>query len=275
MKIHQKPVRIPDIQAKKTRGEKITMLTAYDATMARLLDRSGVDMLLVGDSLGMVVLGHENTLPVTMEDMVRHTQAVHRGASRALVVADLPFMSYHVSIPTAVRNAGRLLQEGRAGAVKLEGGRAMAPTVQRLVSLGIPVMGHLGLLPQSVHQLGGFRRQATQPEEQERLLEDAQLLQRAGAFAIVLECIPDELAARVTDELSIPTIGIGSGVFCDGQVLVSNDMLGLSEGAMPPFARQYASLANVVVSAAEAFNADVRAGEFPASKHRKVVEEAG
>lgn len=272
MKIHKKPVRITDIQAKKARGEKITMLTAYDATMARLLDRSGIDMLLVGDSLGMVVLGYENTLPVTMGDMVRHTQAVHRGACRALIVADLPFLSYHASISMAVRNAGRLLQEGGAGAVKLEGGRVMAPTVERLVSLGIPVMGHLGLQPQSFHQLGGFRRQATRPDEQDRLVEDAQLLQEAGAFAIVLECIPDEAAARVTAELSIPTVGIGSGVFCDGQVLVSNDLLGLSEGSMPPFAKQYASMAETVVSAAEAFHADVMAGEFPERKQRKRLE---
>jgi 3-methyl-2-oxobutanoate hydroxymethyltransferase len=273
MKTSENPVRIPDIQAKKARGEKIAMLTAYDATIARLLDRSGVDMLLVGDSLGMVVLGYETTLPVTMEDMVRHTQAVSRGASRALIVADMPFLSYHASIPDAVRNAGRLLQEGGAAAVKLEGGHVMAETVERLVSLGIPVVGHLGLQPQSFHQLGGFRRQATRPAEQERLLRDAHLLQQSGAFAIVLECIPDALAQSVTAQLTIPVIGIGSGPFCDGQVLVSNDILGLSEGAMPPFVKQYASLAETVVGAARSYNAEVRAGQFPAVKtHREPKE---
>jgi 3-methyl-2-oxobutanoate hydroxymethyltransferase len=268
MNTPEKPVRIPDIQAKKARGEKIAMLTAYDAAFARLLDRSGVDMLLVGDTLGMVVLGYENTLSVTMDDMLRHTPAVHRGASRALIVADLPFLSYHTSIPDAVRNAGRLLQAG-ASAVKLEGGRVMAPTVERLVSIGIPVVGHLGLQPQSMHQLGGFRRQATRPEEQESLHADAILLQEAGAFAIVLECIPDEVAERVTAQLTIPTIGIGSGPHCDGQVLVSYDLLGLSGGAIPPFVKQYAYLAEIVASAAQVFSNEVRSGEFPARKIRK------
>jgi len=268
MNTPERAIRIPDIQAKKARGEKITMLTAYDAAFARLLDRSGVDMLLVGDTLGMVVLGYENTLSVTMDDTVRHTQAVHRGASRALIVADLPFLSYHTSVPDAVRNAGRLLQAG-ASAVKLEGGHVMAATVERLVSIGIPVVGHLGLQPQSMHQLGGFRRQATRPEEQERLLADANLLQEAGAFAIVLECIPDEVAERVTAQLKIPTIGIGSGPHCDGQVLVSYDLLGLSGGVIPPFVKQYASLAETVVDAAQAFSNEVRSGEFPARKARK------
>jgi 3-methyl-2-oxobutanoate hydroxymethyltransferase len=268
MNTPERAITIPDIHAKKARGEKITMLTAYDAAFARLLDRSGVDMLLVGDTLGMVVLGYENTLSVAMDDMVRHTQAVHRGASRALIVADLPFLSYHTSTPDAVRNAGRLLQAG-AGAVKLEGGQVMVPTVERLVSIGIPVVGHLGLLPQSMHQLGGFRRQATRPEEQERLLADANLLQEAGAFAIVLECIPDEVAERVTAQLKIPTIGIGSGPHCDGQVLVSYDLLGLSGGVIPPFVKQYASLAETVVDAAQAFSNEVRSGEFPAKKARK------
>ena len=243
MKSNEKPVRVPDIQNKKSRQEKISMLTAYDATMARLLDRSGVDMLLVGDSLGMVVLGYENTLAVTMDDMVRHTRAVRRGASRALVVGDLPFLSYQISVEEAIRNAGRLLKEGEATAVKLEGGHAIAATVERLVSLGIPVMGHLGLRPQSVHQMGGFRRQAKRSEEQAALLEDAIALQQAGAFSIVLECIPTELAREVTGRLSIPTIGIGSGPYCDGQVLVCKDILGLSEGGTPPFVKRYSNLA--------------------------------
>ncbi len=258
-----KPIRIPEFQAKKARGEKIVMLTAYDATISRLLDQSGIDMLLVGDSLGMVVLGHETTLPVTMDDMVRHTGAVSRAASHSLIVADLPFLSYQVSVEQAMTNAGRLLQEGHAAAVKLEGGAAVTNIVSRLVAAGIPVMGHLGLTPQSFHQMGGFRRQADRPEEQETLLADALALQEAGAFAIVLECIPPELARRVTDRLTIPTIGIGSGPHCDGQVLVIYDILGLSGPNTPPFVRQYANLRESVLGAATAFKKDVQSGKFP------------
>ncbi len=270
-KINDRPVRVPDIQRKKARGEKISMLTAYDATMARLLDEAGLDMLLVGDSLGMVMLGHETTLNVTMDDMVRHTGAVRRGASRALVVADLPFLSYQVSVEDALRNAGRLLQEGSAGAVKLEGGRWVCPAVQRLVSAGIPVMGHLGLTPQSFHQLGGFRRQATHPAEAEVLLADATALQDAGAFSIVLECIPDDLARQVTGELRIPTIGIGSGPHCDGQVLVIHDLLGLSGQATPPFAKQYAHLGEAILQAASAYHEDVRTGGFPLAPEKETT----
>jgi 3-methyl-2-oxobutanoate hydroxymethyltransferase len=216
-----KPIRAPDLKEKKRRGEKIAMLTAYDATMARLLDRAGIDVLLVGDSLGMVILGHETTVPVTLEETIHHTRAVARGARRSLVVADMPFLTYQVSLPEAVRNAGRLMQEGRTAAVKLEGGRAVLEVTERLVDVGIPVMGHLGLLPQSVHQLGGFRRQAADQPSAERLIEDAHNLETAGAFAVVLESIPEEVALAVTRELTIPTIGIGAGPHCDGQVLVS------------------------------------------------------
>jgi 3-methyl-2-oxobutanoate hydroxymethyltransferase len=256
-------IRIPDLKAKKGRGEKIATLTAYDATMARLFDRAGVDALLVGDSLGMVVLGFETTLPVTMAAMIHHTQAVVRGTERALVVADMPFLSYQVSVEEAVRNAGRLLQEGGAAAVKLEGGRSVIDVVRRLVDVGIPVMGHLGLLPQSIHQVGSYARRATEPRDAATLVEDAAALARAGAFAIVLESIPADLANTVTRQLEIPTIGIGAGPDCDGQILVSYDMLGLFDRFVPPFVKQYAQLSTVVADAVEAYVAEVRAGQYP------------
>ena len=258
-----RPVRVPDLKAMKRRGEKIVMLTAYDASMARLLDRAGVDVLLVGDSLGMVIMGCENTLPVTLEAMLHHVRAVRRGARRALVVADMPFMSYQVSVAEAVRNAGRLIQEGGASAVKLEGGRPVLDVVRRLTEIGIPVMGHLGLVPQSVHQLGGFRPRARDEREAERLLEEARELEQAGAFALVLESIPAEVARSVTQALSIPTIGIGAGPHCDGQVLVSYDIFGLYEGPLPPFVKQYARLGELMVEAARAYAEDVRQGRFP------------
>ena len=261
-----KPIRAPDLKEKKRRGEKIAMLTAYDATMARLLDRAGIDVLLVGDSLGMVILGHETTVPVTLAETIHHTRAVARGARRALVVADMPFLTYQVSMPEAVRNAGRLMQEGRAAAVKLEGGRAVLEVTERLVDVGIPVMGHLGLLPQSVHQLGGFRRQATDQPSAEQLIEDAHNLETAGAFAVVLESIPEEVALAVTKELTIPTIGIGAGPHCDGQVLVSYDALGLFDEFVPPFVKQYAQLGAEIVSAAQAYADDVRTSRFPAAQ---------
>jgi 3-methyl-2-oxobutanoate hydroxymethyltransferase len=263
-------IRVPELKRKKQRGEKITVLTAYDATMARLLDAAGVDVLLVGDSLGAVILGHDTTLQVTLDAMLHHTRAVSRGATEALVVADMPFLSYQVSIAEAVRNAGRLLQEGGAAAVKLEGGHAMVPTVQRLVDVGIPVMGHLGLQPQSVHQTGGYVKQATDADRAETLIEEAIELQHAGAFAIVLESIPEAVAARVTARLDIPTIGIAAGPDCDGQVLVSYDMLGLFDGGIPAFVKQYAHLADDVRAAARAYVDDVRSGRYPltaASRH--------
>lgn len=252
-----KQLRAPDLAAMKSRGEKISMLAAYDATMARLLDQAGIDVLLVGDSLGMVILGGDDTLQVTVDDMVRHTRAVRRGTKRALVLADMPFMSYQASLSDAVRNAGRLVQQGEAMAVKLEGGMPVVGTVERLVSIGIPVVGHLGLLPQSVHQLGGFKRQAGSQQARQKLLEEAAALENAGACAVVLECIPPELAQEVTARLTIPTIGIGSGPHCDGQVLVSYDLLGLT-AKTPPFARKYAQLDQVVIQAAKAFIKDVK-----------------
>jgi 3-methyl-2-oxobutanoate hydroxymethyltransferase len=258
-----KRVRVPDLKAMKSRGERITVLTAYDFPMARLLDRAGIDVLLVGDSLGMVVLGYETTVPVTLNDMVRHTQAVSRGSSRALVVADMPFLTYQTDVPEALRNAGRLIQEGGASAVKVEGGRPILEVTQRLVEVGIPVMGHLGLTPQSVHQFGGFRQQARTEDAANRLMEDARGLERAGVFALVLESIPPDVAARVSEALSVPTIGIGAGPHCDGQVLVSHDVFGLFQEFVPPFVKQYAHLADTIVSAAQAYGDDVRTGRFP------------
>jgi 3-methyl-2-oxobutanoate hydroxymethyltransferase len=240
------------------------MLTAYNAWMARLLAESdGIDMLLVGDSLGMVELGYDTTVPVTIDDMVRHTQAVRRGAPMALVVADMPFLSYHLDIPTTLRNAGRLIQEGGATAVKLEGGANLVPAVERLVLAGIPVMGHLGLTPQSVHVLGGFRRQARRPEEQQQLLADAAALESAGAFALVLECVPDEVGREAAKALRIPTIGIGSGPGCDGQVLVTHDILALTGPLVPAFAKHYAELGVAIKDAATNFSQEVRTGQFP------------
>ncbi|MGD0499720.1 MAG: 3-methyl-2-oxobutanoate hydroxymethyltransferase [Bryobacteraceae bacterium] len=260
----ERPVRIHDIQAKKARGEKIAMLTAYCAWMARLLAGSGaIDMLMVGDSLGMVELGYDSTVPVTMDDMMRHARAVRTGAPHALIVADMPFLSHRAGINRALRNAGRLLQRGGATAVKVEGGEEIAETVRRIVLAGIPVMGHLGLLPQSIHAQGGYRRQATRPEEQERLVADRAALEQAGVFAIVLECVPGALARRLSEISRVPIIGIGSGPDCDGQVLVTQDILGLSGSAAPSFARQYAAVGELIVGAVQRFAADVRSGAIP------------
>src|SRR5688500_1897464 len=258
-----KRMRVPDFAARKRQGEKIVMLTAYDATMARLLDRAGVDALLVGDSLGTVVLGLATTIPVTLDAVVHHTRAVARGAERAFVIADMPFLTFQVSVAESVRNAGRLLQEGGAAAVKLEGGRPVVDVVKRLVDVGIPVMGHLGLQPQSVHQAGGYVKQATQPAAVEGLLIDALALQDAGAFSLVLESIPADVARTATRELAVPTIGIGAGPDCDGQILVSYDMLGLFDGFVPSFVQQYAKLGDAIETATREYASDVRAGRYP------------
>jgi 3-methyl-2-oxobutanoate hydroxymethyltransferase len=231
--------------------------------MARLLDRAGIDVILVGDSVGMVVLGYDSTIPVTIDMMVHHTAAVHRGVERALLVADLPFLSYQISTEQAMQNAGRLIQEGGAAAVKLEGGRNMVDAVRRLTQSGIPVMGHLGLTPQSVHVLGGFRQQARDEASACALLTDAKALQEAGVFSIVLESIPPELAKQVSESLDVPTIGIGAGPDCDGQVLVSNDAFGLNEGPVPSFVRQFAKLSDQISAAARAYIEDVRSRKFP------------
>ena len=255
-------VRTKDFREKKRRGEKIAMLTAYDANMARLLDKAGVDALLVGDSVGMVVLGYDTTVPVTLDAMIHHTAAVVRGTRRALVVVDMPFLTYQTTPADAVRNAGRLMQEGGAEAVKLEGGSAIIDVVKRLVDVGVPVMGHLGLLPQSVHQVGGFLRQATNPRDADILLADAIALEEAGAFAIVLESIPSVVAATVTGALAVPTIGIGAGPDCDGQVLVTNDMIGLFDGPVPSFVKQYAHVADAITVSVHSYVEDVKSGRY-------------
>ena len=258
-------VRTRDFREKKRRGEKVAMLTAYDANMARLLDKAGVDALLVGDSVGMVVLGYDNTVPVTLDAMIHHTAAVVRGTERALVVADMPFLTYQTTPADAVRNAGRLLQEGGAEAVKLEGGGAILDVVKRLVDVGVPVMGHLGLLPQSVHRVGGFLRQATNPQDADILLADALALEEAGAFAIVLESIPSDVARTVSEALVVPTIGIGAGPDCDGQVLVTNDMIGLFDGPVPSFVKQYAHVADMVTASVHSYVDDVKSGRYARS----------
>jgi len=258
-------IRVPDLIGMKERGERIVMLTAYDATMTRLFDRAGIDLLLVGDSLGNVILGLDTTIPVTLDEIIHHTRAVTRAASRALVVADMPFLTYQVSAEEAMRNATRLFQERHAAAVKLEGGRPVAETVRRLTAAGLPVMGHVGLTPQHVHRLGGMRQQARNDEAAQELILDALALEDAGAFAIVLEAIPDSVAQAVTSRLKIPTIGIGAGPHCDGQVLVSYDVLGIFDTFMPPFVKQYAQLGEVIVKAAKTYANDVRQGAFPQS----------
>src|SRR5437588_12810792 len=256
-------VRAPDLTPMKARGERIVMLTAYDATMARLLDRAGIDILLVGDSLGQVILGLDTSIPVTLDAVIHHTRAVTQGASRALVVADMPFLTYQVSVEQAMRNAARLFQEGGAAAVKLEGGRAVAETVRRLTAAGLPVMGHVGLTPQHVHRLGGMRRQARNEQAAKELILDAVALEDSGAFAVVLEAIPDDVAEAVTSRLKIPTIGIGAGPHCNGQVLVSYDMLGLFDGFVPKFVKRYGQLGESILSATRNFATEVRGGIYP------------
>lgn len=258
-----KKVTIHTLQGKKGRGEKITMLTAYDATFARLLDESGIDILLVGDSLGMVIQGHDNTLRVTLDECIYHTRAVVRGTSRAQVVGDMPFMSYQTSITDAIHNAGRMVKEGGAHAVKLEGGAQHAELVSALVKVGIPVMGHIGLTPQSFHQLGGFKIQGRKDGDADRLLADAMALQEAGAYSIVLEGIPREIATDISQKLAIPTIGIGAGPECDGQVLVIYDLLGMDDEFKPKFVRRYEHFATRIRTAVQAYCEDVRDGEFP------------
>jgi 3-methyl-2-oxobutanoate hydroxymethyltransferase len=256
-------IRVPDLALMKERGERIVMLTAYDATMARIFDLARIDVLLVGDSLGQVILGLDSTIPVTLEAILHHTLAVTRAASRALVVADMPFLTYQISDEQAMRNAARLFQEGGAAAVKLEGGRPVADRVRTLTSAGLPVMGHLGLTPQHVHRLGGMRQQARNDEAAQELILDALALEDAGAFALVLESIPDAVSEAVTSRLKIPTIGIGAGPHCDGQVLVSYDVLGLFDKFMPRFVKQYAQLGKLILGAVTDYANDVRQGAFP------------
>ena len=252
---------------KKSEGKKITVLTAYDYTMAKLFNDSGVDVILVGDSLGNVVLGYEDTLPVTMDDMVRHCGAVARAADKAMVVADMPFMSYQVSVEDALRNAGRLMQEGRANAVKLEGGKRVCPQIHAMVEAGIPVMAHLGLTPQSINAFGGYKVQGKTQEQAAKLLADALAVQEAGAFALVLECVPMQLANIITQKLDIPTIGIGSGSGCDGQVLVAQDMLGMTQGSSPKFVKCFAPVGELIKKAASDYIQEVENGTYPSEEY--------
>ncbi len=263
----KKPVTLAGLQRKKSSGEKITMLTAYDYSMAKMLDDSGLDIVLVGDSLGMVVLGYDSTVPVTMEEMIHHCKAVRRGVSRALLVGDMPYLSYQVSKKEAVRNAGRFFKEAGCQCVKLEGGSNMASTIERIVRAGIPVMGHIGLTPQTVTALGGYRIQGRDPESAKRLLKDAKAVADAGAFSLVLECIPSALAKTITETIPIPTIGIGSGPHCDGQVLVTNDLLGLFEKFLPNFVKRYVNLAPMIKEALASYIDEVEKGIFPGTEY--------
>ena len=265
-------VTIRDMRLMKRRGERIPMLTAYDYTSARLVEAAGVPVILVGDSLGQWLLGYETTLPVTMDDMVHYVKAVIRGTEKAHVVADMPFMSYQADAADAVRNAGRMLQEGGAQSVKLEGGAAVAPTVRDIVAAGIPVMGHAGFTPQSFNQLGGFRVQGRLPKAAAALIDDATALESAGCYAVLLEMVPAQLAALITERLSVPTIGIASGVHCDGQVQVSHDILGLIEDFAPKHVRQYADLGETIRNAVSAYAADVRSANYPSDEESHQME---
>ena len=259
-------ITVRDVTAMKARGEKIPMVTVYDYTMARLADEAGFPIVLVGDSLGMVVLGYDSTVPVIMEDMLHHIKAVVRGARRPLIVGDLPFMAYQIDASQALHNSARLLQEGGAHAVKLEGGERVAETVGRIVECGIPVMGHVGLTPQSVNRFGGYRVRGKGKKEAEQIIRDAMALQEAGAFSVVLELVPAALSEMITQRLSIPTIGIGAGPHCDGQVQVLHDMLGLYTDFVPKHARQYARLAEVIAQAFNRYATEVKDGSFPTEK---------
>ncbi len=258
---------VKSFQEAKDNNRKISMLTAYDYSMAKIVDAAGIDSVLVGDSLGMVFQGNESTLPVTLDEIIYHTKAVVRGVKNALVVADMPFLSYHVSKEEAVRNAGRMIKEGGAEAVKMEGGTLFSETIKAVVDAQIPVMGHIGLTPQSVNAFGGFKVQGKDEQSAKRIWEDAKLLEKAGVFAITLECIPDKLAQLITKSLRIPTIGIGAGKSCDGQVLVINDMLGMFSDFVPRFIKQYAKLNTEITAAVQDYIAEVREGDFPAGEH--------
>lgn len=257
----------------KKDGKPITMLTAYDYPLARLVDAAGIDAILVGDSLGNVMLGYESTIPVTMDDMIHHVKAVTRGVNRAMVVGDMPFLSYNISLAETVRNAGRFLQEAGAQAVKLEGGREVADAIRAITAAGIPVMGHLGLTPQSLHQMGGYKVQGKDPAAAQKLLDDARAIQEAGVFSVVLEAVPTPLATMITETLDVPTIGIGAGAHCSGQVLVAHDLLGLLAGFSPKFAKRYANLQENITEALQAYRDEVKSRSFPGPEHGFTMDE--
>jgi 3-methyl-2-oxobutanoate hydroxymethyltransferase len=267
-------VTITEIREMKHKKEKIPMLTAYDYVTAKMVDEAGVPLILVGDSLGMVMLGYESTIPVTMEEMIHHTKAVVRGTERTLIIGDMPFMTYHISVSDALSNAARFIQEGGAQAVKLEGGEVVAEKVRRLVDCGIPVMGHIGLTPQSVHQLGGFKARGKEVKEARKLLNDARILEEAGAFAVVLECTPAPLSKLITEKLTIPTIGIGAGPDCDGQVQVISDILGLYTDFVPRHAKQYARLAGEIKNAVADYISEVKSLSFPTAKQSYTMDDS-
>lgn len=266
-------VTTSSILAKKQNNQKITMITSYDFSMASLVDEAGIDMILVGDSLGNVTLGYDTTLPVTMDDMVHHTRAVSRAAKNAMVVADMPFLSYHISVEEAVRNAGRLIQEGGAQAVKLEGGEERLPVVKAILDAEIPIVGHIGLTPQSVNQFGGFKVQGKDLETARKLIRDAKLLEEAGVFAITLEGVPGALAQKITESLSVPTIGIGAGKYCDGQVLVIYDALGMTKGHVAKFVKKFANLEPLIHEALLEYKREVEEGTFPGPEHTYTIKD--
>lgn len=265
--MERKKVMITDFQKKKRDGKKITMLTAYDYPMARLVDDAGIDVILVGDSLGMVVLGYESTVPVTMDEMIHHSKAVRRGTKYAFLIGDMPFMSYQVSREEAIRNAGRFMKEAGCDAVKLEGGYEVLEVTKAIVDAGIPVLGHLGLTPQTVSKLGGFRVQGKSQEAADKILDQAVKLEEAGCFGIVLECVPDRVAKAITEKIRIPTIGIGAGPYCDGQVLVVNDMVGLFDRFVPKFVKQYVKLSESIGAGLKRYKEEVENGTFPGKEH--------
>lgn len=259
----QEKITVLDFQKKKDNNQKITMLTAYDCPMAEQLDASGIDSILVGDSVGMVLLGYQSTVSVTMEDMLHHIKAVKRGTKRAFLIGDMPFMSYQISDEDAVRNAGRFVKEGGCDAVKLEGGQEVLPRIKAIINSGIPVLGHIGLTPQSVNKLGGYRVQGKDPESAKKILKDAEVLSDIGCFAIILECVPSSLAAKITKKIKIPTIGIGAGSFCDGQVLVTHDIIGYSDKSIPKFVKKYSDVSKLIKNSINNFKEDVLSGRFP------------
>jgi 3-methyl-2-oxobutanoate hydroxymethyltransferase len=267
-------VSINEIKEMKAKKEKIVMLTAYDYSTAKLVDEAGIPLILVGDSLGMVILGYDSTIPVNMDEMIHHTRAVVRGTKQSMIIGDMPFMTYQISTADALKNAARFMQEGGAQAVKLEGGVTVAETVKRIVECGIPVMGHIGLTPQSVHQLGGHKVQGKTPEAAERLLKDAQALEKAGAFAVVLELVPAPLSKLISQKIGIPTIGIGAGPDCDGQVQVISDLLGLFSDFVPKHAKQYAKLAGSIKTALADYIGEVKAGKFPTAANSSTMDES-
>jgi 3-methyl-2-oxobutanoate hydroxymethyltransferase len=272
--MERKKVTAVTLKEMKDRGEKITMVAAYDYPTARMVDEAGIDAILVGDSLGNVILGYRDTLAVTMEEVIHHCRAVARGAVRALVVGDMPFLSYQASVEDAVRNAGRLIKEGGAEAVKVEGGRAVADKIRAIIQAGIPVMGHLGLTPQWIHQLGGYRVQGRDQAAARAILEDAEMLDEMGVFSMVLECVPWQLAKIITERVSVPTIGIGAGPYCDGQVLVLHDLLGMSVGELvPKFVKRYAQLNELIEKALINFRDEVKSGRFPSLEHAYAMKD--